>query len=282
MRIAEFKDKKYLNEEGEKLIGTTRVIGWLYPFNDMIEVSPVAIFWANKLIRLEEQYGTVSDSDDPFDDGTNDRILEIQKHISNAESTSKFFKNEGLKIAWDGNYAEEYAAAKFENREIINEPDAWGNLLIKTDRAIKFGDLLHNELLKLGNIEMFATEVPLHNGKVVGKFDYLVKNKDTNEYTLIDFKTGSRCKNDKLKKAALQLSFYKKLVEREYGIKIANTIIISAYEHEATFNGKKRFIRASETINIGDKFNIQQQQEIFEKAADTYSFMRNRKLKNFV
>jgi len=263
----------YLHPETEeRLIGTTKFISHMFPFTEII--SPAALPWAEKSKRRELEFGELEQSS-PFEEPTNDYIKQIDNALGCLFKIDATFGKMMRQASNDGNFAEEYCTAKFENRE-FEEIDEYGTKRERTDRGEKFGELLLEALHTLGNVEVVAPQLSLvsKDNLEVGKLDYLLRNKDTNELILLDFKTGAKIQRDKKIKLLFQLASYADMVEMEFGQYPETIIGISA---EETVNNKTgewsyqyEIVDAQSVWNPKEKknFNLKEMNILFQEWKD--------------
>lgn len=257
-----------------KLYSTTRVIGALYPFNNL--VSPVAGFWLAKLKKKELQYGDKTQNIEIEGIGEsitgNSKIDRLDNMIKCTNDLKTFFQEASLSITSDGNIAEDIVCKKLMGEEVITET-------VNSKRAIEFGELLYQAVksleTKIGKLKVVEFQVPLFDdsNNTLGVIDAIFETEDK-ELVLVDFKTGNKLEKDKLEAVKLQLlgSYYNK-VFLEYGKKPKYVYAISAFEKELEVDGIKQFVRGFENkdlLGMTPTKELQSAQQRFEDALIVY------------
>lgn len=233
-----------------KLNGTTSIIGTIFPFGGMI--SPIAPLWISKIGRRETK------NNDPLDifNETNKYDDAIRK----INEVNLIVDEELNRVIENGNYSEIVTLHLLENNGDINNLDSTvareekldKTIFYKTDKAIEFGKLAYEEIMKLGNeVELVDYQTVACDKELwdVGYFDFVVKA--DGKLILIDMKTGSRVKDAKLTKVKFQLlGSYKKKFKGIFGQEPDRIVVISAVEDEVMLGQVKKYKTFGETIDI--------------------------------
>lgn len=253
-----------------RLNGTTSIINLIFPFSDM--VNPIVEPWIKK---QERRKGKNQDTFSIFDEET-----EYEKALKCVPSITRITKELSDETINDGNYSEVVTLHLLQNNgslegledTIFKEEQENKNKLYRSDRAIKFGELAYEEIMKLGtNVELVdyqvvASDEDLHD---VGFFDFVVKV--DNQLILIDMKTGSRVKGSKLEKVKFQLlGSYKQKFAGIYNKYPDKVLVISAVEDELRVGNIKKWSTFGETIDITDMDPNNHYKEIYEQTATLF------------